>query len=258
MMATFSNYANYYDLFYQEKDYAGEAEEIHKLLSDKNSKIGTILDLGSGTGRHAIELARKGYTVHGVDNSPRMVEIAKQAVPDNLQKKLSFQTADARFVTLPRKYDAVISLFHVMSYQVSDNDVESFLNNVSRHIKKGGTFIFDFWCGPGVMKSPPEKRESSFQDDRYFIKRVAEPDLDIKNNRVEVSYTISLKSKTTGREQDFNERHLLRFFFLEEVCSFLENAGFSLVSSSDGKTGEKLDSSSWSGAVHAQKYDYDG
>ena len=46
---------------------------------------------------------------------------------------------------LEKKFNAVISIFHVVSYQTSNNDVFDLLNNASRHLNKGGLFLFDVW-----------------------------------------------------------------------------------------------------------------
>ena len=67
-MAVFYSYAQYYDLLYREKDYPGEVDYVDALIKKYAvNDARTILDLGCGTGGHAILLARKGYRVTGVD-----------------------------------------------------------------------------------------------------------------------------------------------------------------------------------------------
>ena len=76
MMDVFNLYARYYNLLYKEKDYAGEAEYVHKLIQKYQPGAKSILDLGCGTGRHDILLAEKGYSVTGVDRSEEMLAVA--------------------------------------------------------------------------------------------------------------------------------------------------------------------------------------
>jgi len=71
-------YADQYDFLYSDKDYDAECdllEEVFRRYRDGN--VRTILDLGCGTGNHAIRLARRGYEVTGVDRSPEMLAKAE-------------------------------------------------------------------------------------------------------------------------------------------------------------------------------------
>jgi len=54
----FNAYAAYYDLLYKEKNYAEEAEYIHGLIQKNTPGAKTILELGCGTGQHAVEFSR--------------------------------------------------------------------------------------------------------------------------------------------------------------------------------------------------------
>lgn len=50
------------------------------------------------------------------------------------------------------------SLFHVLRYQITNNDVLDMLSTVKLHLKPGGLFILEFWYGPAVLMDRPEKR----------------------------------------------------------------------------------------------------
>lgn len=66
-MTIFGDYARYYDVLYQDKDYAGEADFVLSCLVRRQGEPRTLLDLGCGTGRHGLEMARRGVSVTGVD-----------------------------------------------------------------------------------------------------------------------------------------------------------------------------------------------
>ena len=118
-MAAFEDYARYYNLLYQDKDYAGETAFILGLLRGHGNGPKTLLDLGCGTGRHALEMARQGVTVTGVDMSETMLAVGREANTFNSDDFPApvLRRGDARTVRLGVKFDAVTSLFHVMSYQ---------------------------------------------------------------------------------------------------------------------------------------------
>src|SRR5262245_45892793 len=97
MSGVFSeDYAAYYDLLYRDKDYATEAGYVAGLLKHHGVNGNAILELGSGTGRHALELVRMGYEVLGVDRSEAMVRIASQRRAQDAGGRSKFQTGDAR------------------------------------------------------------------------------------------------------------------------------------------------------------------
>ena len=120
--AVFADYARYYDLLYRDKDYAAETEYVAGLIRKFHPSARSILELGSGTGIHASLLAEKGYEVTGIDLSLDMVNIARsngEATPQPLTLNLQpiFLEEDIREVRLNELFDAVIALFHVISYQ---------------------------------------------------------------------------------------------------------------------------------------------
>jgi len=75
-MSVFNKYSRYYNLLYRDKDYAGEADYVHELIRKYSPDAKSLLDLGCGTGRHAFPLAKKGYSVTGVDISEEMLAVA--------------------------------------------------------------------------------------------------------------------------------------------------------------------------------------
>lgn len=79
-MTIFGDYARYYDVLYQDKDYAGEADFVLSCLVRRQGEPRTLLDLGCGTGRHGLEMARRGVSVTGVDMSATMLEMGRQAL----------------------------------------------------------------------------------------------------------------------------------------------------------------------------------
>ena len=79
-MKAFGGYARYYDLLYRDKDYLGETEFVERLIQRHSPGARRILELGCGTGIHAVMLAEKGYEVTGLDLSEGMLEVAAQRV----------------------------------------------------------------------------------------------------------------------------------------------------------------------------------
>ncbi len=85
----------------------GTRHEVDALVAALGLEPGmSVLDVGCGPGRHAHELARRGIRAHGVDLSPRFVEVATADAPDGA----TFEVADARDLRFDGTFDAAISL----------------------------------------------------------------------------------------------------------------------------------------------------
>ena len=147
-------YSQIYDLLYKSKDYEREVEYLNKLIKKNyKKKIENILDIGCGTGKHASLLVDKGYQLHGVDMSPQMISIAKKNLKQ--KKNLSFSLSTISNLNLKKKFDVIISVFHVMSYQTKNNELIKAFEIVKKHLNGGGIFIFDFWYGPAILTDLP-------------------------------------------------------------------------------------------------------
>lgn len=232
--STFADYARYYDLLYRDKDYDGEAGFVHRALRRAGQGGGDLLELGCGTGRHAVKFAKLGWNVMGADLSADMIELAQSrraTLPAKLGSRLQFRTGDVRDLRIGRSFDAVVSLFHVMSYQLTNSDIRAAVNTAAAHLAPEGLFLFDFWNGPAVLIDPPTIRVKRLEDDECRITRLAEPAVDHALNQVTVNYEILVESKKTNITSRFCEQHHLRYFSLIELENVLEVAGFEMLDS---------------------------
>lgn len=238
-MSIFNSYASYYDLLYRDKDYAAEAKFIDRLLQKQALSPQSILELGCGTGVHAVLLASQGYHVHGVDVSDQMLERARcrqTQLPSEQAVKISFSHGDIREIQLDQTFDAVISLFHVVSYQTTNDDLKAVFNTAKTHLKKGGIFIFDCWYGPAVLSDRPTARLKRMEDDRISVVRIAEPLLHPNDNLVDVNYQIFVTDKVSGAVEEFQETHKMRYLFKSEIDFLFSEFGFTPVTQAEWMT----------------------
>ncbi|HAR62074.1 MAG: SAM-dependent methyltransferase [Candidatus Margulisiibacteriota bacterium] len=241
-MSVFADYSSYYDLLYKDKDYKGEIDYIDMLIRKYNPRAKTILDLGCGTGRHDILLAERGYCIHGVDLSEEMIKIAKQYESSD---RLSFSAGDIRNIKCGKKFDVIISLFHVMSYQIKNEDITSVVNTVSRHLEKGGVFIFDCWYGPAVLTDMPVVRVKRLENDELTVLRIAEPVMHPDENVVDVNYQLYITDKLSGNHSEVREMHKMRYWFKPEIEEVLKNKGFELIAYEEWMSGKPTGLDTW-------------
>jgi 2-polyprenyl-3-methyl-5-hydroxy-6-metoxy-1,4-benzoquinol methylase len=138
--ALFENYALKYENENFTKGTIGECDFIEKEIN-YNKHI-RILDIGCGTGRHSRELAKRGYSVTGVDLSESQLNHAKEiAAKDGLN--INFQIQDARKLTFSNEYDLAIMLCEG-AFPLMETDEMNYqiLKNATSALKDNGKLIF--------------------------------------------------------------------------------------------------------------------
>lgn len=248
-MDNFKLYADYYNLIYKDKDYKAEAGYCMSLIKKFNPQAKNILNLGCGTGMHDFIFAKNNFSVMGVDISDRMIALAKEQrkkLDSRLKKKVNFIHSDIRTFKTDERFDVVTSLFHVMSYQTSNNDVEAALTTAYEHLKPGGLFIFDFWYGPAVLFEKPETRARKFSGNNLEVTRIANPKILHDQNTVEVNYRLFIKEKKTEKFTETEELHRMRYFFLPEFLQWFEKHPFKILRFCEWLTDKKPAINSWS------------
>jgi SAM-dependent methyltransferase len=225
MLNAFEQSADFYDDLYEGKDYAAEADYVDTVIQQHSPGARSLLDLGCGTGRHAIELAGKGYAVAGVDRSPEMIIRARghrERLSPLIRERVTFEHGDIRDFRLGRQFDAVVALFHVISYQVSNDDLLAAFTTAKAHLQANGVFIFDCWYGPGVLTDPPVSRTKTLSSGSNRLTRFAEPMMLVNEDAVEVNYRFKLADQSSRRDSEFYEKHVMRYFFVPELFLALQ------------------------------------
>ncbi|MBN1353290.1 MAG: class I SAM-dependent methyltransferase [Candidatus Omnitrophica bacterium] len=136
----FENYAHKYDKECFVQGTAGECDFIEEEINcDKSLKI---LDIGCGTGRHAIELTKRGYNVTGVDLSEDQIKRAKEKAGE-AGVTIDFQVQDARNLPFEGEFDVAIMLCEG-AFSLMETDEMNFeiLKNATKALKSKGKFIF--------------------------------------------------------------------------------------------------------------------
>lgn len=229
MSQNFKLYSQYYDLLYKDKPYHAETDYLSTLIQQNLPAAKSIIELGSGTGKHASLLAEKGYQILGLERSPEMVEIANLIA----NEKISFQIADISNFEIGQSFDIALSLFHVISYLTDNNTLINTFNRVKKHLNTDGLFIFDVWHSPAVYAQIPEKRVKTLKNDDIEIIRYAHPIIDAERNIVEVNYTIEAKSLHNGQTDIIEEKHPMRHFNRPEIELLAYATGFEVLHSEE-------------------------
>jgi SAM-dependent methyltransferase len=220
-------HAELYDLFYADKPYEKEAEFVHSCLQKySTAPVRRILELACGTGAHSFLLEKKGYEVIATDYSGDMLNQAR-AKAEAAGSRVDFRRQDMRSLDVPeRPFDAVICLFDSIGYVATNENIRRVFSNVHAHLQEGGLFIFEFWHAGAMIRGYDPLRVRHFQAPQGEIVRISETQIDYKEQLCHVSYTI-IEMNANGTHQTLCETQINRFFLVQEMAFFLENANLS-------------------------------
>lgn len=254
-MSVFNSlYAEHYDRLYAEKSYGTECDLVEAAIARHGSaRPTTMLDVGCGTGGHAIDFAKRGYEVTGVDLSAHMLEHARaKATALALPRQPAWLCGDARTFDAGSEFDCAIMMFAVVGYLTSNDDLITGLKNIRRHLKRGALFICDFWYGPSVLAVRPADRVRVLDLPDGQVIRATNTTLNTAQHTADVSFRLwTLKSDKLVSET--TEMHRLRYYFPQEYAFFLSQAGFTLQSISAFPTlDQALTDQTWNAFVVAK------
>jgi SAM-dependent methyltransferase len=251
-------YASNYDVFYVDKDYGAEAtfvrDVVHRYSPDANS----VTEFGCGSARHAIEFVRAGFQVTGIDRSAEMITLGEErrrTLPADLRGRLGLMQGDALNFRPTINSDVVLALFHVVSYQTTNEALQGIFESARLSLVRRGLFLFDFWYGPAVLTERPQVRIKRFSTGSHDLTRIAEPYQQTDRNVVDVKYTVISIDQRSGTVEQHTETHTVRYLFLPEIELLAAAAGFDIVEVGEWLTGKSLNEHSWSGYAVAQLSD---
>ncbi len=111
-------------------DVHGEASFVADLLAPGTR----VLDAGCGTGRVAVELARRGFDVAGADNDPSMLEVARRS------GGVRWYDADLAALDLPERFDLVVAAGNVVVF-LAEGTEQEVLRRLATHLVPGGLLV---------------------------------------------------------------------------------------------------------------------
>jgi SAM-dependent methyltransferase len=152
------NFPELYDEQYQH--YRDDFAFYIALANDYGSPV---LELGAGTARVSIALAKAGHAVTGIELSEAMVEKGKERIArENLTNLITLQQGDMRSVQLSQTFPVIIAPFNTLMHAYTMQDQDATLETVKRHLTSDGVFAFDLY-NPNFANLNVLKREAEWE-----------------------------------------------------------------------------------------------
>lgn len=135
---------HYYDLGYRFNT-PSECDFIEACLKAHGPETTSrLLDIGCGSGRHLIELARRGYDVEGIDSSDAMI-IYLQKKAQQEEVDVTAYVEDMRHMNVEGPYDGAICFMDTFRNLLTNEEIIAHLKEVGKRLVTGGLYIIDFW-----------------------------------------------------------------------------------------------------------------
>src|SRR3989454_8757870 len=204
-----------------------EIDQLEALLALRPAR--RILDLPCGQGRHAIELARRGYDVTGADLSPFLLNIADKRARA-ARVGVRWLTGDMRQVIAGERFAGVLNRFTSLGYFADEADDRKVVQAASAMLGHGGRFVVELINGERVMAHFQEREWFTVGQAAVVERRF----LDRSTRRMVVERTV-----TTPKDEDVS-LHALRLYAQRDVDEMLRAAGFGRVDLYGDWNGEPL------------------
>ena len=209
----------YFPFLSGRKTFLDTQKETRFILNVLSLKKGSkILDLACGAGRHAIELAKNGCLVAGLDLNSNCLTKAKQKAK-KIRLSISFLHSDMRRIPFTKEFDAVISMFSSFGYLETEKDNDEVLKKISGALKDRGALLLDLQNKNWVLKNVPVKAWDEQNGLFLLEKRQYDAEKKVYNNEITI---ISPRKKI---ERVYSS---VRLYELAEIKDKLKQNGFSI------------------------------
>ena len=230
-------------------EYAGAAEfydyvvpyatrgDVEFYVDEALAANGPVLELGCGTGRVLIPIARAGVTIHGLDGSPAMLERCMkklEAEPASVRSRVALHEGDMRSFKLQKQFALVTIPFRPFQHLLTVDDQLDCLRCVHSHLISDGRVILDLFnpsldmlvnrpLGVEMIEGPPFEMPDGRSVTRSF--KVSNPDRFEQVNDIELIYDVTHQD---GRKERQVHAFRMRYLFRYEAEHLLARAGFAV------------------------------
>src|SRR5262245_18947103 len=212
-------------------------QDIDFFVERAQASGGPVLELGSGTGRVLIPIARAEVTITGLDLSPNMLEVCQRRLldePEAVQSRVTLKQGDMRDFDLSGTFNLVILPFRPFQHLTTVDDQLSCLASIHRHLVQGGELVLDLFnpwlealVQDNVGQEFGDEREFTSPDGRRVIRRDKFVSRDYANqiNHVELIYYLT---HPDGRKERLVHAFPMRYLFRFEAEHLLARSGFAV------------------------------
>ncbi len=222
--------ANLYDL--DNRDIV--IDDIQFYIDYAKKQNGEILELGCGTGRVLIMLAKLGFKVTGLDLSNEMLDVFKDKIKTlDCKNNITLINENMADFNLNKKFSLIISPFRAFQALTDDFDISNALSLIYNHLTDDGLFIINVFRPYEVMNESwcyTEKIQWELDDENgnHIVKTHWGDNIDIENKIIYPHFAFNITDKFGNIERK-TEDLKLKYYYEEDLRNILKTKGFKIV-----------------------------
>ncbi len=216
-----------YDEINKDVDYSSWADFIEKIIEHNPGfeEKNLVLDLGCGTGKMTLELARRGYDMTGVDSSAEMLDIARDGAEREGLDNILWLKQDMRSFELYGTVGVTVSCLDCMNHLISASDFKKCLSLVHNYLTPSGLFIFDI--------NGRKKFRTVYADNSYVMENESSMCIwqNYYNDKSGIcNFYITLFSQNSDGSYDrYDELQKEKMYTLRSLKNMLSETGFEFI-----------------------------
>lgn len=217
--------AKYCDVVYEKvRDTQREIRFLHWVFRElADVEVREILDVACGTGRHAIPLSKKGYTVTGGDRSQAMLAVLEEKVR-RASIEIPVIKCDMKDIEFREEFDAIICMYTSFNYLLTDQDIERALAAFHRALRPGGIAILDLMNPIFYIGKFREITVEHHQEAQLCIQRTFKHTLDeVRSLWYQDEFVVADDGNSVST---CREIHIMRMLTYPEISRFIRDAQF--------------------------------
>jgi len=192
------------------------------------------LELGCGTGRVSIEIAKSGFLVTGIDLSKEMLKVFQEKIenlPKDIKSRIIIQQGNMTNFNFDNKYSLIIAPFRVFQALTKDTDIKNCLKCINTHLEDNGIFIINVFRPNKVLDDSWVSNENIIfeQEDprtgNYVIKKDIREKIDTINQIIYPKFIYEIKDKN-GNIETVIEKLELKYYYYDQLKKLLEENNF--------------------------------
>lgn len=224
VLKLYEEFASFYNAYYKQIfDYHDDFLFVNKYLKEKFCR--NILEIGCGTGHFAKYLVQHQYKYIGVDNAPKMLDLAHQNVPQGEFREGTFFNFPSLF---DKKFDCALMLGRTMPHNTTNTAIFQILRNFVDVLKPGGIVIIDNFNAHKEFVDWKSSMEKIIHVNGRKYKEVNQYKRDMKNGWT-FDWHLQYFDITEEETLVFDDMMPIRGFLPEEFGLMLEISGFEIL-----------------------------
>ncbi len=184
-----------------------------------------MLDIACGEGSFAVGMAKKGYTVTGVDRSPQMIALAQERAQD-AGVDVDFRVEDMRTLPFEGEFDLITCFFDSLNYLLTVQGLHNAFQSAFKALQPGGFYIFDMNTIYGLAVDWMRERSYIQNETEDFIE-IHQQDFDYEN--LIAAMTVTVFQKQGELWERFEETHQERGYPIADIQFLLSETGFEII-----------------------------